>query len=42
MPQVVLRNEALLADEKDAAALSEWFKQFDKKVEAPPATHFFR
>lgn len=37
-----VRNEVSLANEKDAAALSDWFAQFDKKVETSTDVHFFR
>lgn len=37
-----IRSETAAADEKDAAALSAWFQQFDKKVSRDTDTHFFR
>ena len=37
-----IRNETVLANEKDAAALATWFQQFDKAVPARTESHFFR
>ncbi len=37
-----IRSETAAANEKDAAALSAWFQQFDKKVTSDTDTHFFR
>lgn len=37
-----VRSAMLTADSEDAAALSAWFEQFDKKVPTGTDSHFFR
>ncbi len=37
-----IQNDAIAAHEKDAAALAEWFHQFDNRVSSDTDRHFFR
>ncbi len=37
-----IHNDAIAAHEKDAAALAEWFHQFDSRVSKDTERHFFR